>query len=270
MPYKPTRRQWIKLWVNEWLEGTARFQMRPEHRAIFVDLLALAGRSRTPGTILAGYENGQEIGYPARYLTNICASSAASFAKALHICEVAERIRVRHDPNGNLIIDIQNWVKYQSDYLRQRQYVSHSAVKLTPNVTTSVTPPVTLAPARDGDGEEEERRKMKKPPLAPPRGGEPAPSLLPFEPDFPQDTKSRSITDAMIADLGEHHPSVDVQRELEKFRDWCLANGRRYKNPAAAFRNWVRKAEEYHGGLQTPERSSAKVKPKSPFAFLGP
>ena len=38
---------------------------------------------------------------------------------------------------------------------------------------------------------------------------------------------------------------VDVQREHAKFNDWRSAKGRRFKDDRAAFRNWLRKAEEY-------------------------
>ena len=40
---------------------------------------------------------------------------------------------------------------------------------------------------------------------------------------------------------------VDVQRELSKFDDWKTAKGKRFKDDRAAFRNWLRKAEEFAG-----------------------
>ena len=42
-------------------------------------------------------------------------------------------------------------------------------------------------------------------------------------------------------------PGVDVEREYAKFRDWRAAKGRRFKDDRAAFRNWLRKAEEFAG-----------------------
>jgi len=54
MSYQPTRRQWIKLWVEEWLGGTTRFELDPAERSVWADLLAMAGRSKFPGIIASG------------------------------------------------------------------------------------------------------------------------------------------------------------------------------------------------------------------------
>ncbi|MBW3088805.1 hypothetical protein KIH77_08725 [Bifidobacterium sp. 82T24] len=37
---------------------------------------------------------------------------------------------------------------------------------------------------------------------------------------------------------------LDLQREADKFRDRCLAEGKTPKNPDAAFRNWLRRGKE--------------------------
>jgi hypothetical protein len=50
--------------VNEWLDGTTRFEMSDAQRAFWIDLLALAGRSRFPGRICAGEVGGSYVGYP--------------------------------------------------------------------------------------------------------------------------------------------------------------------------------------------------------------
>ncbi len=60
------RRAWVKLWVNEWLDGTTRFQMSGAQRAFWIDLLALAGRSRYPGIVCAGMDGDRYVGYPLK------------------------------------------------------------------------------------------------------------------------------------------------------------------------------------------------------------
>lgn len=45
--------------------------------------------------------------------------------------------------------------------------------------------------------------------------------------------------------FAEDHPDVDVQREFLKFRDWLASKGKSYKDYRAAFRNWLRKVNEY-------------------------
>ena len=56
----------MKLWVNEWLDGTTRFQMSGAQRAFWIDLLALAGRSRYPGIVCAGMDGDRYVGYPLK------------------------------------------------------------------------------------------------------------------------------------------------------------------------------------------------------------
>ena len=44
----------------------------------------------------------------------------------------------------------------------------------------------------------------------------------------------------------EKVPRVNVLLELERFRDHCRKKGQRWKDYPAAFRNWLRKAQEFH------------------------
>ena len=58
------KRSWVKLWTNEWLDGTTRYQMSDAQRAFWIDLLAMAGRSRFPGVICSGKDGKNFVGYP--------------------------------------------------------------------------------------------------------------------------------------------------------------------------------------------------------------
>ena len=61
-------RKWVKVWINEWREGTLRWQATDSQRAFWIDLLALAGRSRYPGIVCAGKDGESVVGYPATFL----------------------------------------------------------------------------------------------------------------------------------------------------------------------------------------------------------
>jgi hypothetical protein len=50
---------------------------------------------------------------------------------------------------------------------------------------------------------------------------------------------------------------IDVGHELEKFDDWKAAKGKRFKDDRAAFRNWLRKAEEF--ALERKQRETVKA-----------
>lgn len=65
----------------------------------------------------------------------------------------------------------------------------------------------------------------------------------------PEKASKSSLADLAISDewrlwARQHHVSVDLDAELEKFRDWHRSKGRRLKDWPAGFRNWLRKAQE--------------------------
>jgi hypothetical protein len=45
------RRKWIKLWVDDWLDGSIRKDLNASETGVWADLLAMAGHSRNPGVI---------------------------------------------------------------------------------------------------------------------------------------------------------------------------------------------------------------------------
>ena len=123
MAYKSTRRQWVKLWVNEWLDGTSRFELTPAQRLLWVDLLALAGRSRFPGFIYAGDGgSGQRVGYPIAYLAGVLQMDEVTLNNALKLLQINNRITLEETSLEQYVIGIVNWEKYQSEYLRQKTY----------------------------------------------------------------------------------------------------------------------------------------------------
>lgn len=54
--------------------------------------------------------------------------------------------------------------------------------------------------------------------------------------------------------------NVDVGLEAEKFRDWCGATGRTYKDHDLAFNGWLRRAEPPRGSQQRPNRDAASAR----------
>lgn len=146
MSYKSTRRQWVKLWVNEWLDGTTRFKLTQRQRLLWVDLLAMAGRSRWPGEIFAGYgESNARIGYPLSWLAGTLGFEVTELNNALIALNVQGHISLDlYDEAA--VIRINNWEKYQSEYLRQKGYRK---------VTTKRTSRLPVEGERDVEGEKE-------------------------------------------------------------------------------------------------------------------
>ena len=101
---------WIKLWTEEWLDGSIREQLTPEERSVWADLLALAGRSRHPGLIQAG----NDTPYSCSYLASRFVISEELLERTLGKCEMQGRIK--QDGKG---ITIVNWEKYQAKYAEE-------------------------------------------------------------------------------------------------------------------------------------------------------
>jgi hypothetical protein len=72
-----------------------------------------------------------------------------------------------------------------------------------------------------------------------------------------KDTLKVSLEPKVILEgLSEKYPTLDLETEFEKWEDYQLAHGKRYKNKKAAFRNWCRNAVEYQAknGTITPNK----------------
>ncbi len=106
-------RHWIKLWPNEWLKGSIRFEFTAEERGVWADLLALAGNCRQDGIISAN----QSMPYPHSYVAGILNISVELLDHVLEKCKQSGRIS--ENEHG---IKITNWGKYQSEYDRQKPY----------------------------------------------------------------------------------------------------------------------------------------------------
>jgi len=151
MSYKSTRRQWVKLWVNEWLDGTTRFELTAPQRLLWIDLLALAGRSRFPGYVYAGEgEAGKKVGYPIAYLAGVLQMDEVTLNNALKLLQQHHRITLEETGPEQYVIGIINWEKYQSEYLRQKAYRK---------VTTQTTSRLPVEGEGEVEGDKRRRRE---------------------------------------------------------------------------------------------------------------
>lgn len=119
------KRSWVKLWVNEWLDGTTRYQMSGAQRAFWVDLLALAGRSRYDGIICAGKDGDSFVGYPLKTFSALDAGAEIDLNVTFALFQATGKISVEVTselPVSLFKITICNWEKYQSEYRRQKKY----------------------------------------------------------------------------------------------------------------------------------------------------
>lgn len=122
------RMSWFKVWADPWFDSTMRIELTNDERGIWLDLLALACRSRFPGVIASGRdEKGEILGYPIRFLVAKTISwTEKQINSALEALQTTGRIRItetrlRTGETG-LIIAINSWEKWQSEYARTKKY----------------------------------------------------------------------------------------------------------------------------------------------------
>jgi hypothetical protein len=162
------RRAWVKLWVNEWLDGTTRFQMSGAQRAFWIDLLALAGRSRFPGVVCAGMDGDFYIGYPLKTFAALDAGAELDILTTLNLFEKTGKVKVEitaEEPVRLYKITICHWDRYQSEYQRQKSYRkgdNRKRSEVTAKVTTENTPRLLVeGELEELEGEREERQKKQ-------------------------------------------------------------------------------------------------------------
>ena len=168
------RRAWVKLWVNEWLDGITRYQMSGAQRAFRVDLLAMAGRSRYPGIICSGMDGNRHVGYPLKVFAALDAGAEIDVLETLELFEKTKKIVVEitgEEPIRLYKLTICNWDRYQSEYQRQKGYRGSNNRKrseVTANVTTESKTryPPEVEGKLESESEGEERQKNHPSPAA--------------------------------------------------------------------------------------------------------
>src|ERR1700730_5377080 len=125
-PMRPTqgRRTWFKVFVDDWLEGTTRYQMSGAERAFWIDLLAMAGRSRFGGIVCSGKDGEQFIGYPLSKFQGLLAEPI-DIEVTFALFERTGKITMQVSGEGTrklYVLFITNWARYQSEYDRTKKY----------------------------------------------------------------------------------------------------------------------------------------------------
>ncbi len=134
-------RPWFKVWTNEWLDGTTRFQMTGAQRAFWMDLIAQAARSRYPGVICSGKDGDSFVGYPLTTFGALDPGAELDILATFELFVSTGKIVLEvtaEKPVKLYKVTIINWGKYQSEYLRQKSYRQKNK-KVTPEVTAKVT-----------------------------------------------------------------------------------------------------------------------------------
>lgn len=104
---------WVKINVSGWLHGSIRWQLTPEERGVWADLIALAGQCLQGGKIC----DNDKRAFPMDYIANQFNISLELLTNTIDKCIQEGRIEKQDG-----IIALTNWKFYQSEYERQKAY----------------------------------------------------------------------------------------------------------------------------------------------------
>ncbi|GAI45443.1 unnamed protein product, partial [marine sediment metagenome] len=95
------------------LQGSIRYQLEPDERGVWYDLLNFAAICAKPGMI----SDKDERPYPHDFIANRLNIEVELLERTLKKC--IEEGRINENDNG---IHVTNWKEYQSEYERQKPY----------------------------------------------------------------------------------------------------------------------------------------------------
>lgn len=107
------KRTWIKLYTLECLEGSIRYQLNPDERGVWYDLLIFSAICRNDGII----SDRDGRAFPHSFIANRLNISLDLLEVTLKKCQ--EEGRIKEDEKGIVIL---NWKRYQSEYSRLKKY----------------------------------------------------------------------------------------------------------------------------------------------------
>jgi len=139
------RRTWIKIYCDKWLRGSIR-EESPETRAIWIDILSLAGDSAYGDDGIISVAPG--CGYTDEQIAKILRVPIQLWKKTKKKLQKTDRIS--NNKSGEIVIT--NWKSYQSEYARQKQYRQSDNTKSQGKVT----------PKSNREKREERREKREK------------------------------------------------------------------------------------------------------------
>jgi len=163
--------RWIRLWVDESINGTTFTELNAEHRGVWYTLLLLAAYSPKPGTICIA----DGVAYTREQLAAFTKLVLEVLNRGIEHLSApgVEKITVNKDGT----ISICNWLKYQTEYDRQKGYrrglqgkVTHKGDKQKSSVSVSISVSSSLLPkglSQETWDDFKEHREQIKHPLTP-------------------------------------------------------------------------------------------------------
>jgi len=158
--------KWIRLWPDYIINGTTFSELDAETRGVWFSLLALAGYSPQPGTICIS----QGIPYTNEQMAGFLKIPLPILDKAIIRLTSPEVKKLTVNPDKTL--SVSNWLKYQTEYERQKPYRRGLQGKVTQKGYEEKLPIDTDTDTEvDTDTEKQILRICKKAKKAPAKAG---------------------------------------------------------------------------------------------------
>lgn len=104
---------WVKIHVAGWLHGSIRWQLEPDERGVWADLIVLAGQCLAGGKIC----DNDGRAFPRDFIANQLNIPQTLLDRTIAKCIHEGRLEERDD-----MIVLTHWTAYQSEYERQKSY----------------------------------------------------------------------------------------------------------------------------------------------------
>jgi len=207
MPDERINKAWIPFWVDKWIFGSTRLELKPDERSVWLDLLALA--SKNDGFIRAN----EETSYPKEQLAGLLVISIELLERTINKCLQNDKIAILK--NGTM--KITNWEKYSLSKRHRRRFEQK----------------------KEKNQKKENNNKIKYNKRKEKNGSKKTDIMSSFADINVEFIEITNVEyDKLIKKYGENN----VKKMIEKLDNYKGATGKKYKSDYRAILNWV--AEE--------------------------
>ena len=243
-----TRRNWIKVYVDQCLRGTMISELTAAERWAWIGFLLMAGDSNIDGKIfLRKDKDGNLIGFSDPTLAELLGLTIEELKSAKEKMVEFQKISI----NKNGVILILNWKKYQSEYNRQKEYRGDDkSYKRDCNLGNNQNNNLDLDKDKEREKDKEKKEETKKTAATPK-------IIFNFG-----TAEFENITEKDNTIWGKAYPACDIKAEINKMAAWLAANPTRKKaNYKRFITNWLSRQQD-RGGSKT--SGTEKWTPKEP------
>jgi hypothetical protein len=252
---------WFKVYGQKWFSGSTRFELEPDERGCWIDILAKASINDPPGEF--EYFNLEQLAHQFNVKLDLL----------IRTLDKSEKFgKIRHLRKKRKII-VLNWKKYQSEYERQRPYRQQlTDVKKTDKSCNQITTGLHVEERRGEEKREErEREKIKKYKKKKENEGtspDPLTSPLPSSPKEGKTVKEEffellrgckgypfdEAKDSLIFEvIVQDSPHIDIPKQTQRKISWWRDNpGALKADPRRQLQDFCAKEEKFkaRGGPQ--------------------